>query len=192
MGSVQNVGPEKTDQVMETGKPAEALEATYQAGPTVEVGLACAESPSVVPLAREEPLSESNSVPVRQSQEPIYGPPVRIPVGLSEEEFFGPGSIGPDWSWTWWDRDPNAGEDIFTPVRDVFPSVPISTREETDLDELHSSMHWKVGDGKSALFWKDSWCGDGPFMYRFPDLYRIAEEKNCSVAHHWEAHEARA
>ncbi|KAK1287971.1 hypothetical protein QJS10_CPB19g01600 [Acorus calamus] len=61
-----------------------------------------------------------------------------------------------------------------------------------DLDELHSSMHWKVGDGKSALFWKDSWCGDGPFMYRFPDLYRIAEEKNCSVAHHWEAHEARA
>ncbi|KAK1313054.1 hypothetical protein QJS10_CPA06g00398 [Acorus calamus] len=182
MGSVQNVGPEKTDQVMETGKPAEAWEVTYQAGPTVEVGLACAESPSVVPLAREELLSESNSVPVRQSQgtatareespksqqpfcefgsiskilagnfksggrtvmvqpvsgatrpepaEPIYGPPVRIPVGLSEEVFFGPGSIGPDWSWTWWDRDPNAGEDIFRPVRDVFPSVPISTREET-------------------------------------------------------------
>ncbi|KAK1323513.1 hypothetical protein QJS10_CPA02g00728 [Acorus calamus] len=51
--------------------------------------------------------------------------------------------------------------------------------------EMGPSLQWEVGDGHSTLFWKDSWCGEGSFMERFPEMFNIALEKDCLVQHYW-------
>ncbi|KAK1291329.1 hypothetical protein QJS10_CPB17g00829 [Acorus calamus] len=52
-------------------------------------------------------------------------------------------------------------------------------------EEFGASIQWKVGNGNTALFWLDSWCGEGSFKVNFPDLFRIASEKSKPVAYYW-------
>ncbi|KAL6511810.1 hypothetical protein OROGR_021407 [Orobanche gracilis] len=39
----------------------------------------------------------------------------------------------------------------------------------------------KIGNGKQTNFWKDIWCGNIPFETRFPRLFAIDQDKDCSV-----------
>jgi hypothetical protein len=40
-----------------------------------------------------------------------------------------------------------------------------------------------VGNGKSTSFWHDRWCGLVSLADKFPDLYKISNEQDCSVEH---------
>ncbi|KAB2086355.1 hypothetical protein ES319_A04G025700v1 [Gossypium barbadense] len=44
------------------------------------------------------------------------------------------------------------------------------------------SFYWKIGNGKTALFWWDKWCGDRPLKWIYPRLFRIAKSKDCTIA----------
>jgi hypothetical protein len=39
-----------------------------------------------------------------------------------------------------------------------------------------------VGDGNDTLFWQDIWVGEIPLKIKFPRLYELALNKECSVA----------
>lgn len=39
-----------------------------------------------------------------------------------------------------------------------------------------------VGNGKKILFWKDRWAHDQPFAELFPDLFKMAQKHNISLA----------
>jgi len=38
-----------------------------------------------------------------------------------------------------------------------------------------------VGNGKATSFWHDKWCGQVTLADKFPQLYIISEERDCSV-----------
>jgi hypothetical protein len=38
----------------------------------------------------------------------------------------------------------------------------------------------RVGDGKNTSFWHDRWCGLVSLADKFPDLYEISEDRECS------------
>lgn len=38
-----------------------------------------------------------------------------------------------------------------------------------------------IRDGKSTLFWKDSWLYDKPLCILFSDLFKICEQQNITV-----------
>lgn len=42
---------------------------------------------------------------------------------------------------------------------------------------VEESMHVRVGDGSSTLFWYDKWCAEGPLKDTFPRLFSISEQK---------------
>ncbi|KAK5786883.1 hypothetical protein PVK06_041531 [Gossypium arboreum] len=44
------------------------------------------------------------------------------------------------------------------------------------------SFYWKIGNGKSALFWWDNWCRDRPLKLIYPRLFHLAKSKDCTVA----------
>ncbi|XP_024636614.1 uncharacterized protein [Medicago truncatula] len=39
-----------------------------------------------------------------------------------------------------------------------------------------------MGDGRDILFWHDIWVGEIPLKIKFPRLYELVEDKECSVA----------
>ncbi|KAA3463550.1 Retrovirus-related Pol polyprotein LINE-1 [Gossypium australe] len=43
------------------------------------------------------------------------------------------------------------------------------------------SFFWKIGNGKSTLFWWDIWCGNRPLKVLFPRLFRLAKNKVSTV-----------
>nr|GEW14366.1 RNA-directed DNA polymerase, eukaryota [Tanacetum cinerariifolium] len=47
---------------------------------------------------------------------------------------------------------------------------------------LHS-ICFKVGDGSSIQFWKDTWLGDEPLYIRYNILYHLENNKDCSIRH---------
>jgi hypothetical protein len=38
-----------------------------------------------------------------------------------------------------------------------------------------------VGDGNNTLFWSDNWVGETPLCIKFPRLFDVAVNKECSV-----------
>jgi hypothetical protein len=42
-------------------------------------------------------------------------------------------------------------------------------------------LHFEVGDGSKTKFWDDVWCGSCSLKHAFPDLYRIARNKDAAV-----------
>jgi len=38
-----------------------------------------------------------------------------------------------------------------------------------------------VGDGRDTLFWHDIWVGDIPLRLKFPRLFDLAVNKECTV-----------
>ena len=45
---------------------------------------------------------------------------------------------------------------------------------------------FKTGNGRRVAFWTDSWIGDLPLKFQFPNIFRLAQQPNDSVAAHWE------
>uniref|UniRef100_A0A2N9HB10 lysine--tRNA ligase n=1 Tax=Fagus sylvatica TaxID=28930 RepID=A0A2N9HB10_FAGSY len=54
-----------------------------------------------------------------------------------------------------------------------------------------------VGDGSRIKFWLDLWCGDGPLKDTYPELFRLAQNKDAFIVDHlqhrnssthWELH----
>jgi len=41
----------------------------------------------------------------------------------------------------------------------------------------------KVKDGRSTLFWRDTWIYDKPLSSLFPDLFKICEQPDISLYH---------
>ena len=44
------------------------------------------------------------------------------------------------------------------------------------------NIQFKVGVGDRVKLWIDQWCGDSPLHLSFPVVYRIASNKEASVA----------
>ncbi|KAK5834294.1 hypothetical protein PVK06_018171 [Gossypium arboreum] len=44
------------------------------------------------------------------------------------------------------------------------------------------SFCWKIGNGKSTLFWWDIWCGNQPLKLLFLRLFRLAKNKVSTIA----------
>ena len=45
---------------------------------------------------------------------------------------------------------------------------------------------FKIGNGRRVAFWTDSWVGDLPLKFQFPNLFRLAQLPNESVSAHWD------
>lgn len=43
------------------------------------------------------------------------------------------------------------------------------------------NFSWKIGNGKTTLFWEDKWCGKDSLKVDFPRLFRLAKLKYASV-----------
>ena len=46
---------------------------------------------------------------------------------------------------------------------------------------MHSSLAFRVGNGRRVRFWKDKWCGDEPLYESFPSLFAISRAKDTWV-----------
>ncbi|GKA69091.1 hypothetical protein Tco_0775155 [Tanacetum coccineum] len=44
-----------------------------------------------------------------------------------------------------------------------------------------NSIRFKVGDGSSIRFWKDTWLGDDPLYIRYNILYHLEKYKDCFI-----------
>ncbi|PWA66546.1 reverse transcriptase domain, Reverse transcriptase zinc-binding domain protein [Artemisia annua] len=47
--------------------------------------------------------------------------------------------------------------------------------------DLLASCNRSLGDGKSIVFWEESWCGDRPLKELFPRVYALDRDKRCTV-----------
>ncbi|PWA41601.1 RNA-directed DNA polymerase, eukaryota, Reverse transcriptase zinc-binding domain protein [Artemisia annua] len=47
--------------------------------------------------------------------------------------------------------------------------------------DLLSSCNRSLGDGKSIVFWEESWCGDRPLKELFPRVYALDRDKRCTA-----------
>lgn len=56
----------------------------------------------------------------------------------------------------------------------------------SDWEKFERFIAFKVGNGAWKKFWVDTWCGDTPLNIQFPELYRIAQDKEANVADHME------
>ncbi len=45
-------------------------------------------------------------------------------------------------------------------------------------------LHFEVGDGTKTKFWTDIWCGTWSLKAAYPELYRIARNKEAFVVEH--------
>uniref|UniRef100_A0A2N9G1C3 Reverse transcriptase domain-containing protein n=1 Tax=Fagus sylvatica TaxID=28930 RepID=A0A2N9G1C3_FAGSY len=53
---------------------------------------------------------------------------------------------------------------------------------------LSQHVKYEVGDGTHIRFWKDLWCGESTLQEVFPDLYRIARDKDALISAHLQVH----
>ena len=42
-------------------------------------------------------------------------------------------------------------------------------------------VYFRVGDGAHIKFWQHQWCGETPLQRRFPELYKLASNREASV-----------
>ena len=49
---------------------------------------------------------------------------------------------------------------------------------------LSQHVRFEVGDSTHIRFWKDLWCGESTLQEVFPDLYRIARDKDALISAH--------
>ncbi|KAK1308086.1 hypothetical protein QJS10_CPA09g01154 [Acorus calamus] len=52
-----------------------------------------------------------------------------------------------------------------------------------------SVISWRLGKGDRIRFWTFHWCGLGPLMKVYPDLFEIASNKDGMVREFWSASE---
>ena len=43
-------------------------------------------------------------------------------------------------------------------------------------------LKFEVGDGSQIRFWDDVWCTDGSLKEAYPELFRLARDKDAYVA----------
>ncbi|GKB05904.1 RNA-directed DNA polymerase, eukaryota, reverse transcriptase zinc-binding domain protein [Tanacetum coccineum] len=69
----------------------------------------------------------------------------------------------------------------------IWGSIIGSCSELNQFDiSLSNLIVKKISSGSQTLFWNDSWLKDiGPLKFRFPRLYALDLNKNCSVAERW-------
>ncbi|XP_059629880.1 uncharacterized protein LOC132272811 [Cornus florida] len=48
-------------------------------------------------------------------------------------------------------------------------------------DEFSKHIRFRLRDGRRICFWEDVWCGDVPLAIAFPQLYRIASDRQAMV-----------
>ena len=46
---------------------------------------------------------------------------------------------------------------------------------------FENCCEWRVGDGKDILFWKDVWVGNEDLKSKFPRLFSLCGNKECSL-----------
>lgn len=46
---------------------------------------------------------------------------------------------------------------------------------------VESGMQIIIGEGKSTLFWHDSWCSGGPLKLSFPRLFSISNQRDVVI-----------
>ncbi|TXG75230.1 hypothetical protein ES332_1Z000900v1 [Gossypium tomentosum] len=44
------------------------------------------------------------------------------------------------------------------------------------------SFCWRIGNGRTAMFWMDIWCGNLPLKQEFPRLFRLTRQKEGTIA----------
>ena len=49
-------------------------------------------------------------------------------------------------------------------------------------EDFSKNIRFGVGVGDRVKFWTDQWCGDSPLQLTFPAMYRIASNKEASMA----------
>ncbi|KAJ0805245.1 putative reverse transcriptase zinc-binding domain-containing protein [Helianthus annuus] len=72
----------------------------------------------------------------------------------------------------------------------VNKSIPGSWKDISTMDEvlakggigIADKLKVSIGDGSKIRFWKDVWVGQAPFRDRFPDIFRLAKNKDGLVS----------
>ncbi|KAK8617677.1 hypothetical protein V6N13_080584 [Hibiscus sabdariffa] len=54
--------------------------------------------------------------------------------------------------------------------------------EETARWLSKKEICWRLGNGKSILFWEDEWCEYSPFRLNYPRLYHLVNVKGATIA----------
>ena len=49
-------------------------------------------------------------------------------------------------------------------------------------EDFSKNICFEMGVGDRVRLWTDHWCGDSPLQLTFPSMYRIASNKEASVA----------
>ncbi|KAK1313988.1 hypothetical protein QJS10_CPA06g01088 [Acorus calamus] len=52
-------------------------------------------------------------------------------------------------------------------------------------DGFMEAIRWRVGDGRSTSFWHDVWLGDSALKDRFGEIFRLARDREGTVASFW-------
>ncbi|KAJ0508909.1 putative RNA-directed DNA polymerase [Helianthus annuus] len=84
-----------------------------------------------------------------------------------------------------------AHRDNLVPIKKSIPGVwkdigsvdGILSKEGINISE---KIKVTVGDGKNTRFWKDIWLTNLPLKFEFPDLFRLAKNKDAMVASNWQ------
>ncbi|KAK1308285.1 hypothetical protein QJS10_CPA09g00724 [Acorus calamus] len=103
---------------------------------------------------------------------------------------FGPGSIGPEWAWAWWGKDPGTGSDLFRPIHLGFSpndsrgsetrvgnhilgeSFPMSADKETESGLLQAGVAVPMPTVASSLVAPSQ---DGPLEVSPSTIVEIAD-----------------
>ncbi|KAF5791018.1 putative RNA-directed DNA polymerase [Helianthus annuus] len=68
---------------------------------------------------------------------------------------------------------------ISGPWKQIYKSANDLLSADVDLSRLIKGV---VRDGKGVMFWTDCWCGDVSLATRYPNLFRLENNKFCKVA----------
>lgn len=90
-------------------------------------------------------------------------------LGIKDLEKFGK-ALRQRWLWHNWNQVDKSWKGLQVPC----------TKEERNLFAENARI--QIGDGKSTLFWHDSWIGQRPLKLSLPNLFQVARFKNRTVA----------